>query len=970
MRHTWRLATRNWWVNPGRTIASVLSVTLGVATIAIIVSFYATARTTIIDEVMNRWLGAAHLSIQPAGAHWGSLDVTLVDPVSSLPNVQHVIPRLQRRMFVPIKHKTDQTIQVEGTWVDAIGIDPSREVQAQSLPGLQGRSLAVDDRNCAVLEQGLARDTGVALGDSVSIALHRGGKTVTVAVVGTFESQRLADFQNPVVYLNLIDLQTLRDEPGVVTSIDIQLHDFSQSAIAAAKQAAESLIADRGDAYRYKVESAAAAMGLLEEADHVTRWAIAVTSVMAMLTAFFIILTTMSMSLNARTVWLGTMRCVGLTRGQLAWLLLIEVLPLGIAGTLVGLPLGAYIAHELPDWMDGMPMRVTLPDWGILLGVGCGCGTALISWVFLLFQIARVTPLAATTPHARPPKKSLAFIAFAVGIGLIGYHEWLVARSSARPIDAASAWISLVFGFALIVPLFVMLIAPHLAKLLARLLRISPKLAYDQVAASPWRGTGACWVLLVGMSFIVYTAISASVLRSIWDFPGRLPEAFVWSPQYVPYDAVDRVRRLPGVARCTSVTDVSCEIEVERPSGADPSESFIASLLRKFTRPVFVAGEPDRLLAMMKVGFVEGSMQDAMPKLQRGGHILIPVQTAKHHKLHLDDRVKITVENRSAEFIVAGVIQSPPLDLAVTAFQATSYMQFAAASAMLGTHSDLREKFGLDVVSMMMCDLSLDDTFPPAMCSNVNPPDASSDRAIARTFLDWGPSIPEEHDEMETVGGPLRSWLETEEETPLPAELAPALRRFGRVLTSLSWSWERQSPQERWARLRERLVMLRIAGEMDRLDAIIGSLRQLKQEVDKGIRRATLLATWMPGVGLVVSSIGIANLLMVSVQTRSRQLAMLRAVGASQSQIMRLILCEAIVLGLLGSLAGIALGFYDARSDMRIVERTIGFVPEFTLPIETILLGAALTVTVCILAGLGPARFAARSNVVAALQNV
>ena len=79
MRRLWQLGTRNWRTSPGRTFAALLSVALGVGTVVIITSFYETARRAIREEVVNRWLGSAHLSIHPPGAHWGTIEASLVD---------------------------------------------------------------------------------------------------------------------------------------------------------------------------------------------------------------------------------------------------------------------------------------------------------------------------------------------------------------------------------------------------------------------------------------------------------------------------------------------------------------------------------------------------------------------------------------------------------------------------------------------------------------------------------------------------------------------------------------------------------------------------------------------------------------------------------------------------------------------------------------------------------------------------
>ncbi|MCH9058837.1 MAG: hypothetical protein IIB55_09440, partial [Planctomycetes bacterium] len=84
MRRWWQLGTRNWRVNPGRSAAAVTSIALGVATVVVMTSLYETARRAIQADVVSRWLGAAHLSINPPGAHHGHLDVSLADDIAAL----------------------------------------------------------------------------------------------------------------------------------------------------------------------------------------------------------------------------------------------------------------------------------------------------------------------------------------------------------------------------------------------------------------------------------------------------------------------------------------------------------------------------------------------------------------------------------------------------------------------------------------------------------------------------------------------------------------------------------------------------------------------------------------------------------------------------------------------------------------------------------------------------------------------
>jgi len=589
----------------------------------------------------------------------------------------------------------------------------------------------------------------------------------------------------------------------------------------------------------------------------------------------------------------------------------------------------------------------------------------------LMFQVCRVSPLAAVNPQARPARRRLALVSGGAGIALIVLHEWILAnvdptrwmRATFLSIGAGSLY----FGYVLLAPALVVLIGPVAARAVGPLLGLPAKLARDQLGKAPWRSTGVCWVLMVGLSLIVFLATRASLIRSIWDFPGRLPESFVWSREYVAGDVIDRVRKLPGVGQTTVVADVDCDLRADSAPPVKKRDSIVDAFLRKLTRPVFVAGDPEALLGMLKVAFTQGAANEAKEKLARGGYVLIPTQAAAYHGLTLGDHVTITVGDRSAEFEIAGVIQSPALDIAVTAFQATSYMQFAAASAMLGTRADLKEKLGLDVVSMFMCNLDLPPVPPPPDFHLADSPDYRSDETIAKLILSWSDDLPNERATMDRIREPLQAWL-AEPGRPLAPELRAELLRFGRALRRLEDDWHDQTPEQNWAQFREGLVLVRIAQEMGRPDAIIGSLRRLKESVDRTLQRSTLAITWLPSLMLAVAAIGIGNLMMVSVRVRARQIAMLRALGAVKSQIVRLVLSEAASLGLVGSVIGVALGLHQAFTDNRVAGGLLGIHPEYLVPVTTILLAVSLTVAVCLLAGIGPARHASRDNIAAAMQ--
>jgi putative ABC transport system permease protein len=126
----------------------------------------------------------------------------------------------------------------------------------------------------------------------------------------------------------------------------------------------------------------------------------------------------------------------------------------------------------------------------------------------------------------------------------------------------------------------------------------------------------------------------------------------------------------------------------------------------------------------------------------------------------------------------------------------------------------------------------------------------------------------------------------------------------------------------------------------------------------------TFAITWaLEAVAIVVAMLGAANSLLALVLDRRRELGMLRYLGASGSQVRAMILTEAGLLGLLALLLGLALGFALSLLLVFVVNKqsfgwTIQFHPPFAL------LGAALLLVWCVtvVAGLYPARVAARLN--------
>ncbi len=116
----------------------------------------------------------------------------------------------------------------------------------------------------------------------------------------------------------------------------------------------------------------------------------------------------------------------------------------------------------------------------------------------------------------------------------------------------------------------------------------------------------------------------------------------------------------------------------------------------------------------------------------------------------------------------------------------------------------------------------------------------------------------------------------------------------------------------------------------------------------------------------VPSLIAMLNTLAISVIERTREIGMLRAVGATQRQVKRMVTAEALLLAGIGTGMGLLSGLYLGYSWVVAME---AFFPlEYSFPLAGLIAGLATGLLFGALAGLIPARQAARMDVVAALR--
>jgi len=924
MRQEWLLATRSWRVKPARTALSIGAVALGVAVVVWVTCCYESVSIKM-TEVVLEWIGRSHIMVEPVEGRWAVFGAEIEADIAKLPAVAETTTQTREFVEAAVRMKLSDGSTTMSTFqrIEATGIRLDREQQFRTYHMSSGRFLQTGDRDAVVMEKLLADLWELSVGDELFVRdIEHAGEPRAFEVIGLVDRRRASANQPPMIWLPLEDVQSLRKLPGMVKSVDIILKNSDVDSIRGASEDIRKLIDRRkqerakggATAESLKVTSTEAQHQRLDSAQRLLRFIMMLLSCVVLLTGFFIILATVNMGLTERITEMGLLRCVGVTRRQLCLQVFIETAPIGLAGTAIGLALGFALQwitiQAARDYIGAM----AISKWGVVLAIVGGAGTTLLGAIPPTFRALAVSPVEATRPSARPQRRWIAALAALAGAGLIGCHELVKSRLSPDTqagfdITAVTSLLLLYAGFALMTPALVLVLGRVAVFAASAGLRLRPQLLGDEIDKAPYRSAAICSGLMVGLSLIVGLVVWGESVKTGWQFPKEFPEAILYAYSGVPLEKAESLEGLEGLKQFSAADDFP--FWLKKPTGL----SALMSVLDKFSR--FIAIDPATAFEPIKLTYLEGNQKDAIEKLKAGGHLLITREFAQARDIKLGDKLTIWAQNASGEYVdatftIAGVIASPGLDIAISFFNATGYYQVYSVGSIIGTLQDAKRLFNRSTAKLMFFNFDLPDT-------------VKSESDPAATTLATSRAAKDSSSPISLGGGPVSGD-------------GPEEKIVNRMLEKLGWP----------------------------VKAFV-TARQLKTQINRNIDHVTLLLSMIPLVALIVAGLGVANLMMANVAARSRQIAVLRSIGATQGQVARIVIGEAMVLGLLGSVAGLALGAYLGRTSNDMTAILTGYTPLLAVPWWKVMAGGLVATGMCVLSALLPARYASRSNIVAVL---
>jgi len=145
---------------------------------------------------------------------------------------------------------------------------------------------------------------------------------------------------------------------------------------------------------------------------------------------------------------------------------------------------------------------------------------------------------------------------------------------------------------------------------------------------------------------------------------------------------------------------------------------------------------------------------------------------------------------------------------------------------------------------------------------------------------------------------------------------------------------------------------------------------EIRTEVMRIFDQTFTITYALLGVAIIVAVLGIVNTLSALILERTRELALLRAGGMSARELRTMIVLESSLLGLASTAAGLVMGYALSWILIHVINKqSFGWTIDFHTPVALIVASLAVTFLSSALAGLAPARLAARIDIAAALKS-
>ena len=489
-RHPWQLGV------------ALLGIALGVAVIVAVDLANSSAQ--------RAFLGAVD-------AVYGEATHQIVGGPAGLAETEYVALRLDGgvRASAPV---VEGFVSIGGRAFNLLGVDPFAEAGFRDYrigSGGQGRAWLdlVSRPGAFVLQEQAAARLGLGIGDSVVV-------TVAGRQRSGFLAATLAEGGRPglgdVVISDIATAQEWLGWNGRLSRIDLRVEDDAEaSRIAAVLPQGSQLLSAAGRSRQ--------TLGMTRSFST----SLTAMSLLAVLVGVFLIYNSVSFTVIQRRPLLGVLRSLGVTREEIAGLILAEGLMLGAIGVAAGIALGFLLSRELLGLVTQSindhyyyvgAASVQLSPWSMVKGIVAGIGGSLLAAAVPAWEAAQAPPrqtLARASLEQRVSDK-LGLVEFsALAATAAGAVALLVTGRSL--VAGFAGMFLIVVGLALLVPGIVAFLSRRLAGPVGRIAGLSGRMAVQGIGRSLSRTGVAVTALAVAVAATIGVDVMVGSFRDSVD---------------------------------------------------------------------------------------------------------------------------------------------------------------------------------------------------------------------------------------------------------------------------------------------------------------------------------------------------------------------------------------------------------------------------------------------------------------------
>jgi putative ABC transport system permease protein len=652
-----------------RTTLTVLGVSLGVAVLVAVVVLNRSiiaGFTATVDEIS----GKADFEVVGKA---GSIDESILDAVRAVAAVDKATPMVQEIVAIRAKGAEGQRLMIIG--VDFISEEGGdfRAYDSADIEAVREDPIAfMNSRTHIIIGRALADRMGWKVGDAVPLLTPAGVQDFTIwGFVGSAGLGRAFGGSMAVMYYQAMQVTFARGNN--IDRVDVRLRPGTDASATASDLTAKlgaGYTVQRPERRGDKVEKMLAGL----------RMALTMGSLLALFVGMFLIYNTMSISVVQRRRDIGILRALGITRGQILRLIVLEGALLGAAGGAAGVVIGIGLSRLMLDRMGQTVSELYLQvattrlqiDPALLaaafvLGVVASVLSSLIpayeATAVQPIETLRTGPAGVTAPGAAVIRAAdvMALCMFAVAAVSLQ-----IRPTGAVPVGGYLACGSVLIGVALLAPRVIALLHRALRPGIGRILGVVGTIAIENLPRDIRRAAITASALMVGVSMATsFAGFVGSMQKSLLD----------WIDQTVPADIF-----ITSAARFGGVQNVPMEDGLQEELRALPG---VLAVERVRFADLDCRGSPVKLASVevevfakhASATYLKGDREEARKLMMQGLGVVVSDNFANKYDVAVGDTLELGTTRGSHPFQLAGIIVDYTSDLGTIIMDRAAYIQ-------------------------------------------------------------------------------------------------------------------------------------------------------------------------------------------------------------------------------------------------------------------------------------------------------